>query len=448
MTLPAKFVERVLCDLGEAEGRALCAALDGVPPVSVRINPVKAAPGALPALEIAGQVPWCRDGRYLAVRPSFTLDPDFHAGAYYVQEASSQFVGYLLEGVRTEGARILDLCAAPGGKTTLYASLAGPGGLVVANEIDRRRAAVLADNVRKWGTGNVAVTTCEPRMLGDFEAWFDIVAVDAPCSGEGMFRKEEAAVTDWTEDTNAICANRQLEILTSAAAMLRPGGRLVYSTCTFSPVENEGVISDFLWKNPDFSVEKPDVPFFSPGRPDWVANPAPGLEKTFRLWPHKLLGEGHYAAVLRRAGDEAPAVLPPEPAARCPQELTDFCARTGAALPEGKLLRFGDVCYLVPQALPEVKGLRVLRAGLELGAVLKNRFAPAHAWALWLETLESSVSLEESDPLLARYLSGDVLPSDKRGWTLVQADGLSLGWAKGDGSQLKNHYPKALRRPV
>ena len=448
MTLPAKFVERVLCDLGEAEGRALCAALDGVPPVSVRINPAKAAADALSALEIAGQVPWCRDGRYLAVRPSFTLDPDFHAGAYYVQEASSQFVGHLLEGVRTEGARILDLCAAPGGKTTLYASLAGPGGLVVANEIDRRRAAVLADNVRKWGTGNVAVTTCEPRMLGDFEAWFDIVAVDAPCSGEGMFRKEEAAVTDWTEDTNAICANRQLEILTSAAAMLRPGGRLVYSTCTFSPVENEGVISDFLWKNPDFSVEKPDVPLFSPGRPDWVANPAPGLEKTFRLWPHKLLGEGHYAAVLRRAGDEAPAVLPPEPAAKCPPELAAFRGQTGAALPEGKLLRFGDVCYLVPQALPEVKGLRVLRAGLELGAVLKNRFAPAHAWALWLETLESSVSLEESDPLLARYLSGDVLPSDKRGWTLVQADGLSLGWAKGDGSQLKNHYPKALRRPV
>ena len=263
-----------------------------------------------------------------------------------------------------------------------------------------------------------------------------------------MFRKEEAAVTDWTEDTNAICANRQLEILTSAAAMLRPGGRLVYSTCTFSPVENEGVISDFLWKNPDFSVEKPDVPFFSPGRPDWVANPAPGLEKTFRLWPHKLLGEGHYAAVLRRAGDEAPAVLPPEPATKCPPELSAFRSQTGAALPEGKLLRFGDVCYLVPQALPEVKGLRVLRAGLELGAVLKNRFAPAHAWALWLQTLESSVSLEESDPLLARYLSGDVLPSDKRGWTLVQADGLSLGWAKGDGSQLKNHYPKALRRPV
>ena len=262
-----------------------------------------------------------------------------------------------------------------------------------------------------------------------------------------MFRKEEAAVTDWTEDTNAICANRQLEILTSAAAMLRPGGRLVYSTCTFSPVENEGVISGLLWKNPDFSVEKPDVPFFSPGRPDWVANPAPGLEKTFRLWPHKLLGEGHYAAVLRRAGNGACGAFTGTrgqmSAGACGIPRPDRRCTAG-----GKLLRFGDVCYLVPQALPEVKGLRVLRAGLELGAVLKNRFAPAHAWALWLETLESSVSLEESDPLLARYLSGDVLPSDKRGWTLVQADGLSLGWAKGDGSQLKNHYPKALRRPV
>lgn len=347
------------------------------------------------------------------------------------------------------GERVLDLCAAPGGKSTQLAGKLRGKGLLVCNEINAKRAKILSGNIERLGISNALVLNEHPKRLEErFAGYFDKILVDAPCSGEGMFRKEEAAVTDWTEDTNAICANRQLEILTSAAAMLRPGGRLVYSTCTFSPVENEGVISDFLWKNPDFSVEKPDVPFFSPGRPDWVANPAPGLEKTFRLWPHKLLGEGHYAAVLRRTGDEAPAVLPPEPAAKCPPELAAFRGQTGAALPEGKLLRFGDVCYLVPQALPEVKGLRVLRAGLELGAVLKNRFAPAHAWALWLETLESSVSLEESDPLLARYLSGDVLPSDKRGWTLVQADGLSLGWAKGDGSQLKNHYPKALRRPV
>ena len=189
------------------------------------------------------------------------------------------------------------------------------------------------------------------------------------------------------------------------------------------------------------------MPFFSPGRPDWVANPAPGLEKTFRLWPHKLLGEGHYAAVLRRAGDEAPAVLPPEPAAKCPPELAAFRGQTGAALPEGKLLRFGDVCYLVPQALPEVKGLRVLRAGLELGAVLKNRFAPAHAWALWLETLESSVSLRRIRPAACSGICPATCCRPTSVVGRLQAIG-PLGWAKGDGSQLKNHYPKALRRPV
>ena len=347
------------------------------------------------------------------------------------------------------GERVLDLCAAPGGKSTQLAGKLLGKGLLVCNEINAKRAKILSGNMERLGISNALVLNEHPKKLTErFAGYFDKILVDAPCSGEGMFRKEEAAVTDWTEDTNAICANRQLEILASAAGMLRPGGRLVYSTCTFSPVENEGVISEFLWKNPDFSVEKLDVPFFSPGRPDWVPNPAPELEHTFRLWPHRLLGEGHYAAVLRRTGDEAPAALSPEPAAKCPPELAAFRGQTGAALPEGKLLRFGDVCYLVPQELPEVKGLRVLRAGLELGAVLKNRFEPAHAWALWLQTLENSVSFEEADPLLARYLSGDVLPSGRRGWTLVQADGLSLGWAKGDGNQLKNHYPKALRRPV
>ena len=202
MALPAKFSERVLRDLGEAEGAALCAALDTEPPVSVRLNPAKGgvaaepgsaqgqsgpdAPAALAVLRNAdGRVPWCGEGYYLAARPQFTLDSDFHAGAYYVQEAASQFVGYLLGGVETAVMRMRPPCAAPGGKTTLYASLAGPDGLVVANEIDRRRAQVLADNVRKWGTGNIAVTACEPRLLGDFEAGCDVVAGDAPARARG-----------------------------------------------------------------------------------------------------------------------------------------------------------------------------------------------------------------------------------------------------------------------
>ena len=226
MELPRTFVERILRDLGTTEGEALCRALDGEACVSIRVNPAKAeglrgeqparVSEVLPMLTAAGRVPWCADGFLLAGRPSFTFDSDFHAGAYYVQEAASQFVGCLLQGGPTSGARILDLCAAPGGKTTLYASLVGRGGLVVANEIDRRRASVLADNVRKWGTGNVVVTTCEPHAVCDCEAWFDVVAVDAPCSGEGMFRKDPAARGEWSENNVRQCAARQDNILREA----------------------------------------------------------------------------------------------------------------------------------------------------------------------------------------------------------------------------------------
>ena len=444
--LPEGFAARMRALLGSEYGDFL-ASFDRPLCTGLRKNPLKAGfTGDLSRFSLA-PVPWCPTGFYYDAASRPGLSPYHAAGLYYLQEPSAMAPAELLD--PQPGERVLDLCAAPGGKSTQLAGKLLGKGLLVCNEINAKRAKILSGNMERLGISNALVLNEHPKKLTErFAGYFDKILVDAPCSGEGMFRKEEAAVTDWTEDTNAICANRQLEILASAAGMLRPGGRLVYSTCTFSPVENEGVISEFLWKNPDFSVEKLDVLFFSPGRPDWVPNPAPGLEHTFRLWPHRLLGEGHYAAVLRRTGDEAPAALSPEPAAKCPPELAAFRGQTGAALPEGRLLRLGAVCCLVPQELPEVKGLRVLRAGLELGAVLKNRFEPAHAWALWLQTLENSVSFEEADPLLARYLSGDVLPSGRRGWTLVQADGLSLGWAKGDGNQLKNHYPKALRRPV
>ena len=172
----------------------------------------------------------------------------------------------------------------------------------------------------------------------------------------------------------------------------------------------------------------------------------PGLEKTFRLWPHKLLGEGHYCAVLRKAGDGKGADIPLEQPAKLPKELTDFCRETGAAMPEGKPILFGQTVYLAPSELPSLKGLHVLRAGLELGEVRKNRLAPAHAWALWQKSFPNAVTFPEASEEIRRYLAGDVLPCGEKGWTLVQVDGLSLGWAKGDGRVLKNHYPKALRR--
>ena len=442
--LPEGFEARMRALLG-SEYEDFLASFDRPLCTGLRRNPLKTGfTGDLSRFSLS-PVPWCPTGFYYDAVSRPGLSPYHAAGLYYLQEPSAMAPAELLD--PQLGERVLDLCAAPGGKSTQLAGKLRGKGLLVCNEINAKRAKILSGNIERLGISNALVLNEHPKRLEErFAGYFDKILVDAPCSGEGMFRKEEAAVTDWTEDTNAICANRQLEILTSAAAMLRPGGRLVYSTCTFSPVENEGVISDFLWKNPDFSVEKPDVPFFSPGRPDWVANPAPGLEKTFRLWPHRLLGEGHYCAVLRKAGNGDGAELPLEPAAKLPKELADFCRETGAAIPEGKPILFGQTVYLAPSELPSLKGLHVLRAGLELGEVRKNRLEPAHAWALWQKSFPNAVTFPEASEEIRRYLAGDVLPCGEKGWTLVQVDGLSLGWAKGDGRVLKNHYPKALRR--
>ena len=291
--LPAEFVERVLRELGPDEGGALCRALTGEPSVSVRLNAAKglAAPSGRP-------IGWSTGGYWLDARPSFTLDPDFHAGRYYVQEASSQFVGHIVAACGgIGGGRVLDLCAAPGGKTTLYSTLAGRGGLVVANEIVRNRAAVLADNVRKWGVGNVAVTVNDPSQVARLEGWFDAVAVDAPCSGEGMFRKSEEARTEWSEAGVALCAERQRGILREAWRALRPGGLLLYSTCTFNFTENEGVLRDFLvWAAGETEpAERIAVD------PAWgVVCGAEGDFQTFRFYPHRVEGEGCATCVAAR----------------------------------------------------------------------------------------------------------------------------------------------------
>jgi 16S rRNA C967 or C1407 C5-methylase (RsmB/RsmF family) len=234
--LPERFVEIMREAMGE-DAKKLFASLDTDPAVSVRLNPAK------PAESFDGEaVGWCKWGKYLAERPQFTLDPLMHGGAYYVQEASSQFVAHLLANLDMEGKRVLDMCAAPGGKSTIYSTLVGRKGLVVANDISHSRAMALADNVQRWGMGNVVVTCNEPAHIGAFTHWFDVVAVDAPCSGEGMFRKMDEARTEWTPSSPDVCAERQREILAEAWRVLRPGGTLIYSTCTFNPTEDEGVV--------------------------------------------------------------------------------------------------------------------------------------------------------------------------------------------------------------
>ena len=345
------------------------------------------------------------------------------------------------------GEIVLDLCAAPGGKTTQIAGSMMGDGLLVCNEINPKRAKILARNIERMAVPNALVLNHHPKDLErHFSGCFDRILVDAPCSGEGMFRKEEAAITDWSKETVLMCADRQKQILDTAAKLLRPGGRLVYSTCTFAPEENEGTISDFLKAHPEFSILPLEAPWFAPGRPDYIDDPAPGLENTFRIWPHRARGEGHYFAVLVKDEDQTGSALTPSAPGKLPKEWTDFAKALDIRLPAGKPALFGSTLWWLPPEMPELKGLKVLRAGLELGEVKKGRFEPAHALALFLQSCASVQDYAPDSPEIARYLHGDVIPSDKKGWTLVTAGGYSIGWGKGDGKILKNHYPKGLRR--
>lgn len=440
---PTEFLTRLRRLLGEAEFEAFLAAAERPRAVALRLNPLK----KLPAVCGAEPVPWAENGYYYDPDTRPGLSPYHDAGGYYLQEASAMAPAGLLD-VRP-GMKVLDLCAAPGGKSSQIGALLRGRGLLVANEINPKRAAVLSRNLERMAVANALVLNEHPQHLTErFPGFFDRILVDAPCSGEGMFRKEEAAVTDWSVETVQMCARRQREILQSAAEMLRPGGRLVYSTCTFAPEENEGVISGFLHEHPEFSVAEADAPWFSPGRPDWIENPSPGIERTFRLWPHKLKGEGHFAAVLEKAGDAPGAAQPTEPSIKEPKELAEFRKTAGAALPEGTLIAFGKSLYLAPEGLPALRGLKVLRPGLELGQVLKNRFEPAHAWAMWLPETASVADFPADSPEIAAYLTGGTIAAPQTGWTLLTVDGLSLGWVKGSGGVLKNHLPKGLRRMV
>ena len=331
------------------------------------------------------------------------------------------------------GERICDLCAAPGGKSTQIAGRMGGEGLLLCNEFNPGRSKILSRNIERMGIANALVTNEHPQRLAQrLPEYFDRVLIDAPCSGEGMFRKEEAAITDWSPETVAMCARRQAEILESGAFLVRPGGRLVYSTCTFAQEENEDTIRAFLSTHPDFALEAVDAP--------WFETVEPGM---YRMWPHKLLGEGHFAAVLRRSGESENEKVA-QPQEKLPSQWLAFAKDLGIELPAGKPCMFGENLYWLPLEMPELKGLKVLRAGLELGCVKKDRFEPAHALALWLSDARRCVSLDLN--ATEHYLKGNVFPSSERGWCLIKTGAFSIGWGKGDGTQMKNHYPKGLRR--
>ena len=438
--LPTAFTEKMRRLLGD-EFEAFIASYELPRNTGLRFNPLK---GETPSLPFCTEpIPWAKHGYYLQADARPGLHPYHDAGVYYLQEPSAMAPAALLDA--QPGERVLDLCAAPGGKTTQIAAAMQGQGLLVCNEIHPKRAKILSSNIERMAISNALVLNEHPSRLEDrFASYFDRILVDAPCSGEGMFRKEDAAVQDWSEQTVQMCAARQLEILNCAAKMLAGGGRLVYSTCTFAPEENEGIISRFLEQNSDFFVEKVEAPYFSTGRADWIDRPNENIDRTFRLFPHKLRGEGHFAAVLRR-NEGITNDVSLEKTQPMPPAIAQFLQEHQIDL-EGNVLAFGETCYLAPNDLPTLRGLKVLRVGLELGEVRKGRFIPSHALALWLKNFPNVANFPAQSSEIASYLRGETLHGNQNGWVLICVDGYCLGWAKGADGILKNHYPKGLRR--
>ncbi len=499
--LPQDFLDRMEQMLGE-EYLAFLESYEKERYQSLRINTLKTdrqqfleqAPFSLTP------VPWAENGFYYEKEDTPGKHPYHEAGVYYIQEPSAMApVEYLMQPLLAEeetgmaGERILDLCAAPGGKSTQIAAAMQGQGMLICNEIHPARAKILSENVERMGIRNAMVTNETPQRLAEnFTEYFTRILVDAPCSGEGMFRKNEEACGEWSLENVQICADRQDEILDCAASMLAPGGRIVYSTCTFAPAENEGSMARFLSRHPEFFIEEAKrIDGMSGGVPEWVtfgqeeketavngeaqgvdeSDSLVGLEGTIRLWPHLLKGEGHYLAVLRKAG-KLDKNLPgyckngmengiTEREAKTPGkgcvEYLEFAKDTlrmeagskGAF--EGRYLKFGDQLYLIPEGMPSVKGLKVLRPGLHLGTLKKNRFEPSHALALSMRPEEAVhvVNLERDSREVRGYLNGETFSYDgEKGWYLVTVDGYSIGWGKLAGGVMKNHYPKGLRKSL
>lgn len=448
--LPEQFLNRMEKMLGEDYGRFL-ESYDKPRYQALRINHLK-DPGEeiRKKVDFLGEkVPWVQGGYYYKEESHPGKHPFHEAGVYYIQEPSAMVPAAVLGAL--PGERVLDLCAAPGGKSTQIGAAMQGKGILVCNEIHPQRAKILSENVERMGMTNALVLNHEPGYLAEhFPEYFDRILVDAPCSGEGMFRKNEEATQQWSPENVTMCAARQREILESAAIMLKKGGSMVYSTCTFAPEEDEGTIDCFLRAHPEFSLgEMKLYPGMEPGRGELIPDRGRKLEKTVRLWPHKLKGEGHFVALLIKKGTATVDFQRTEKGIiekEC-REWMEFKEHNLRKSYEGTYLKFGDQLFLVPEGCPPLKGLKVLRAGLHLGTVKKNRFEPSHGLALSLKPEEMIKSCEVDGETAKRYLQGQTFAVDgEKGWHLICVDGYSIGFGKLSGGMMKNHYPKGLRK--
>lgn len=451
-------------------------------------------------------IPWCRTGYYTEEGLKPGKHPYYHAGLYYIQEPSAMAPVEAL-GVQP-GDRVLDLCAAPGGKSTQIAGKLQGTGILVTNDISAERTKALAKNIELYGVRNAVVLNEAPdRIAKAFPHYFNRILIDAPCSGEGMFRKDADMARQWEKHSVMKCEAMQKDILKSAAELLAPGGTIVYSTCTFAPEENEGMIAAFISRHPEFSIIPiPQEWGISGGRPEWLklagsseedkdytAEAASETSNCGRLWPHLIEGEGHFVAVLRHNGDEAGMEVPdaqanapekihvsenrrplkdklsrrkkngpPERTEPSEQELlgswSSFAASNLKLKSEGELIMFGGNVYLSPLAKEQLNGLKTVRPGWYVGTVKNGRFTPGHPLAAALRPEEAlrTLSLSSEGGEAVRYLKGETLAIspdriqcvegiEPKGYVLVCIDGYSAGWGKWLDGMLKNEYPAGWR---
>lgn len=414
----------------------------------LRTNPLKISADKLYEKNLwdLEPVPWCKEGFYYPQTQRPSKHPYYYAGLFYLQEPSAMAPAAFLP--IDKGEKILDLCAAPGGKSTqLGAKLAGKG-ILIANDISAARTKALLKNIELFGITNAVVMSEAPeKLVSRFPGYFDKIIVDAPCSGEGMFRKEPDVAKNWGKEMTVFCLEQQKSILENAAKLLRTGGMILYSTCTFAPEENEGTIENFLKEHENFEL----IPLskgkgFEDGKPQWIENGRQELTGCIRLFPHKIKGEGHFLALLQKKKGEERNTFQYEKE-DSDERITTFLEFKNKNLSlelNGIFKIYQDNLYLLPKETPILKGLRVIRSGWHLGVFKKNRFEPSQAFAMGLKKEQANlvVDLPLEDETVVRYLKGESVETkvEQDGWCLVCVDGFTLGWGKLQKGRLKNKY--------
>jgi NOL1/NOP2/sun family putative RNA methylase len=460
MTLPKLFEDRMKELLGE-EYEEYLQCFDQNYYSGLRVNTLKITPEEFERIcpyEIK-RIPWIENGYYYDGKDQPARHPYYHAGLYYIQEPSAMTPASLLP--IKPGDKVLDLCAAPGGKSTELAARLKGEGVLVANDISNSRAKALLKNIELYGVKNaIVISEAPPKLVNYFEGYFDKILVDAPCSGEGMFRKNPSIIKNWEQNGVDYYNKLQKEIILSAAKLLKPGGSMLYSTCTFSPEENEGTIAFLLEQCPEFHVvnpltgrsnEKVSYDGFSFGRPEWVDGPDE-LKNCIRLWPHRIHGEGHFITLLEKSSDvKVPASYTDnKEKVSLSEEALEFIQKIGIPVDVNYINLREEKLYLLPQEIPGLKGLRIMRHGLLLGEMKKNRFEPSQALASSLKSNEYDqiINLSSDNTDTIKYLKCETIEVEgvhKNGWNLVCVDGHPLGWGKLTGEVLKNKYTPGWR---